>query len=291
MVHPPRPLALPNSVSAQWPGSTRAPRISVVVPSFNQASFLPRTLDSILGQDYPGLELIVVDGGSTDGSPEVILRYADRLAWWVSEPDHGQADAINKGFGRASGDILAWINSDDLVAPGALHAVAQYFAANPNVDVVYGDRIVIDDQDRELGRWILPYHSRGILRWVDFVPQETLYWRRSIWERAGGRLDAGLQFALDWDLILRLLALNAHFVHLPQVLGLFRAHPAQKTRTAIRDTGHMEMQALRRRVLGFSPGRWRILCHVLPYLLAARLCELRRRSALGRSSDTAKAAP
>src|SRR5205085_11570381 len=124
---------------------------------------------SILDQNYPDLELIVVDGGSKDETVAVIKQYAARIAWWVSEPDSGQTEAINKGFARSSGEIMAWINSDDLAAPGSLFRVADWFATHPETDVVYGDRLLIDENGGEVSRWILPAHSSRVLEWADFI--------------------------------------------------------------------------------------------------------------------------
>jgi hypothetical protein len=155
--------------------------------------------------------------------------------------------------------------------------------------VLYGNRIVIDEHDCEVGRWILPFHSSRVLRWVDFVPQETLYWRRRAWEAVGARLDDGLHFALDWDFLLRLTSRDVRMAHLPVVLGLFRVHGEQKTSARIVDTGRPEMQSLRARTLGFSPSRTAIIAHVLPFLVAARGCEIL--AALARAARSLQRTP
>src|SRR5262249_23541680 len=144
-------------------------------------------------------------------------------------PDEGQTQAINLGFQHTSGEIMAYLNSDDLLLPGSLAYVAGYMAAHPEVDVVYGHRILIDECDDEVARWVLPRHDDRVLTWANFVPQETLFWRRRIWERVGGTLDASFQFAMDWDLILRFREAGARFVRLPRFLGAFRVHARQKT--------------------------------------------------------------
>ena len=185
----------------------RSPRIAVVTPSYGQASFLGRTLGSVLDQAYPNLLYVVQDGGSKDGSVEVIRRHADRLHAWASEKDAGQADAIRRGFARVESglgpdDVMAWLNSDDLLAPGSLAFVAGYFASHPEVDAIYGHRIIIDEADGEIGRWVMPRHDPETLEWIDYVPQETLFWRKRAWDRVGG-LDPTFQFALDWDLLAR----------------------------------------------------------------------------------------
>jgi glycosyltransferase involved in cell wall biosynthesis len=240
------------------PGSEDAwPRVSVVTPSFQQAAFLERTMRSVLEQDYPNLEYRVCDGGSSDGSVEVIRRHEARLAGWDSERDGGPACAVNRGFATSTGDIMAWLNSDDLLMPGAVRFVASYLARHPEVDAVYGHRVVIDERDWEVGRWVLPRHDGEMLLWGDFIPQETLFWRRSLWERAGGRLDESFKFAFDWDLLLRFQKAGARIVRLPWHLGCFRVHDAQKSTADIHTVGQEETRRLRERELGpqFHPAR------------------------------------
>jgi glycosyltransferase involved in cell wall biosynthesis len=273
-IYPPRPLACeaPPLVDA----STPQLRISLVTPVLNQAAFVGRTIESVLAQDYPRLEYIVQDGGSTDGTLEVIASLAARLTRWRSEADAGQADAINRGFAQASGDIMAWLNADDLLLPGALAAVASFFEQHPEVDVVYGDRVVIDEAGQEIGRWALPPHADWHLSWWDFVPQETLFWRRRIWERVGARLDPSFGFAMDWDLLVRFRDAGARFAHLPRYLGAFRVHPAQKTSAQMRDVGQPEMERIRTRCLGRVPSRWQRRRALARYLLGYFFFNLRR---------------
>ncbi len=254
------------------------PRISVVVPSFNQAAFLEATLQSLLYQDYPALEVIVCDGGSSDGSVEILRRYASRLAYWCSEPDEGQAHAINKGMTRATGEILAYLNSDDLLLPGALRRVASCFREQPEVDAVYGHRVVVDSLGFETGRWVLPPHDDEVLRYADFVPQESLFWRRTLWEKSGARVDPSYHFALDWELLLRFERNGARFLRIPRFLGCFRVHDEQKTRARIAGDGQFEMMRCREyahgRALseteirrGTSRYRWRSRFYHLLYQL------------------------
>ena len=134
--------------------------ISIVTPSYNQAPFIERTLRSVLDQGYPDLQYFVQDGGSKDGTADILERHADRLAGFDCQPDGGQAQAINRGFARTDGEIMAWLNSDDILLPGALAHVAAKFAAHPEIDVLYGHRVLIDENDCEIGRWIMPaqYH-------------------------------------------------------------------------------------------------------------------------------------
>jgi glycosyltransferase involved in cell wall biosynthesis len=244
-----------------------APKISIVTPSFKQAAFIERTILSVLDQGYPNLEYYVQDGGSEDGTAEVLKRHEYRLAGWQSRPDRGQAQAINRAFAKTTGDVMAYLNSDDILVPGSLAYVAEYFERHPEVDVVYGHRIVIDDNDREIGRWIMPAHDDAVLSWADFVPQETLFWRRSIWEKAGGRMDESFQFALDWDLLVRFREAGARFARLPRFLGGFRVHPQQKTTMSIADTGFQEMNRIRQRVLGRVPSSEEVRKAVVPYLV------------------------
>ncbi len=175
-----------------------------------------------------------------------------RLLHWSSAPDGGQADAIARGFARTSGgpdDLMAWINSDDFYLPGALGYVADYFARHPEVDVIYGHRILVDANSHEIGRWFLPKHDPEVLKLNDFVPQETLFWRRRIWDRVGG-LDTSFQFAMDWDLLLRFQEAGANIVRVPYFLACFRIHSAQKTSAQMHSVGQAEIDHLRTRSQG-----------------------------------------
>jgi len=250
------------------------PKISIVIPSFNQGKFIEQTLKSVIDQSYPNLELILVDGGSTDNTLDIIKKYEKYFTWWVSEPDTGQTAAINKGFEKSSGEIMAWLNSDDLMISGVLRLVADYFANNPDVQVVYGNRILINEDGLEVGRWTLPNHSDRVLKWIDFVPQETLYWSREAWNRTGSKLDEKFQFAMDWDFLLRLSAIKIKMHHLPLFLGMFRIHRHQKTSSQMSTVGQKEIQLIRYRELGFYPKRWQVHFRTLPYLLLAKLQDL-----------------
>lgn len=261
----PRPAALPGSYRSSLP-EQQLPKISIVTPSYNQAIYLGRTIDSVLNQGYPNLEYVVQDGASKDGSREVLEAYSDRLTHWESVPDNGQTHAINLGFRHVSGDILAYLNSDDVLLPGALHYVAEYFLQHPEVEAVYGHRLIIDEQDREIGRWVMPPHDAEVLTWADFVPQETLFWRRSAWERIGSQLDESFHFAMDWDLLLRLQAAGVKMVRLPRFLGGFRVHPQQKTLVEISDTGFKEMNRLRERCHGRAVTQLEVTKGVAAYL-------------------------
>ena len=262
----PRKLSVPAHYSRPQ-AMANAPRISLVTPSFRQAGYIERTLRSVLDQEYPNLEYHVQDGGSTDGTPEILQRYAGRLARWDSRPDKGQSEAINLGFAGTTGEIMAWLNSDDILLPGALAYVADYFTRHPAVDVVYGHRILIDENDDDIGRWMMPAHNDEVLSWADYVPQETLFWRRRIWEKVGARIDESFRFAMDWDLLVRFREAGARFARLPRFLGGFRIHPHQKTCADISDVGFREMDRIRERVLGRVPSGFEVRKAIVPYLL------------------------
>ena len=243
------------------------PRISIVTPSLNQASFLEFTLRSVIEQNYPDIEYIVQDGGSSDGSVEILKRYERLLTRWESLRDGGQAHAINLGFAHATGEIMAWLNSDDLLLPGTLNYIADYFNQHPDVDVIYGHRILIDEMGREIGRWILPPHDEEVIRWADFVPQETLFWRRRIWKVIGEAVDEDFEFALDWDLILRFQEAGAKFVRLPRFLGAFRVWPHQKTQKAMAKQGAREIAILLERYHGRLVSQAEVASQIRGYLV------------------------
>jgi carbamoyltransferase len=161
---------------------------------------------------------------------------------------------------------MAWLNSDDLLLPGALASIADHFVSHPETDVVYGDRILIDEEGMEIGRWILPSHDDAVLSWVDLVPQETLFWRRSIWDKTGGSVDETFQFAIDWDLIIRFREAGARFVHLPRFIGAFRVHSSQKSTAMINDVGYREMDRIRKRILGYIPDPSEFSRAIRPYI-------------------------
>jgi glycosyltransferase involved in cell wall biosynthesis len=248
VLHQHEPRSLVTDPLPTLAADTVWPSISIVTPSYQQAEYLERTLRSVLDQGYPALEYVVMDGGSQDGSVNIIQRYAARLKHWQSERDNGLSHALKAGFAHTKAEIMAWLNSDDMLLPGTLHRVGQYFATHPEVDAVYGHRVLIQEQDQQIGRWVLPPHDAEFNRWVDYLPQETLFWRRSAFEKAGG-IDASFRFAVDWDLILRLQNTGAVFRRLPYFLGAFRVHEAQKSQTEISSVGAQECQRLRTREL------------------------------------------
>ncbi len=271
----PKPLLVPAKYGLAVPPEP-APTISIVTPSFRQGRFLERTVYSVVSQNYPSLEYIVQDGGSSDETIAVLRRYAPVLTDWRSEPDGGQADAINRGFERSTGEIMGWLNSDDLLLPGTLAYVARYFATHPTVDVVYGQRLMIDENDGQVGSWILPQHDAAVLTLTDYVPQETLFWRRRIWDAVGARVDPSFAYALDWDLLLRFHEAGALMVRLPRFLGAFRIHDEQKT-TAASDVGDAECAQLRQRVHGRTISVEEMRSRMRPYYVRHLLVHERQR--------------
>ena len=268
----PKPIQIPDYYhKAPVFDLASAPLVSIVTPSFNHAQFLERTMQSVLQQNYPNLEYVVQDGGSTDGTEQILEKYRTKLKSAESRPDEGQANAINLGFQHARGEIMAWLNSDDLLLPGAISYVVAFFLAHPEVDVVYGHRVIIDENDQEIGRWIMPSHDDELLRWADYVPQETLFWRRRIWQKVGASLDESFQFALDWDLLLRFQDAGAKFAGLPRFLGAFRVHPAQKTQAIMDGTGQEEMNRLRLRIHGRTASWFELKRHTKSYLFRSTM--------------------
>ena len=198
------------------------PRISIVTPSFNQAPFVEHTLRSILDQNYGNLEYIVIDGGSTDGSVEIISQYAPQLAYWVSEPDDGHGNALNKGFKRSTGEIMAWLNSDDIYFPWTLQTVAEIFASHPEVSWISSHACAILDQKGRIVTADRKYNNKySYLLGRHNVPQESTFWRSSLWERAGGYINEDYKLMVDGELWSRFFA-HARLYNVRCMLGGFR---------------------------------------------------------------------
>jgi glycosyltransferase involved in cell wall biosynthesis len=204
--------------------------VSIITPSFNQAPFLEKTIQSVLAQTHTEIEYIIIDGGSTDGSVDIIQRYADagKLAWWVSEPDKGQTEAINKGFARAKGEVLAWLNSDDTLEPQAVAEAVDYLVEHPEVGMVYGDTNFIDAKGNVIGKFPARQTDYHLLRQgYVHVPQQASFFRADLWRQVGP-LDPSFYFAMDYDLWVRLARL-APLVYLPRLWANFRLHGDAKT--------------------------------------------------------------
>jgi glycosyltransferase involved in cell wall biosynthesis len=208
-----------------------SPLVSVITPSFNQAPFLEQTIRSVLDQDYSRVEYIVIDGGSTDGSQEIIRRYQDRLAYWTSEKDLGQTDAINKGFGVAHGDVFAWLNSDDTYRPGAIRESVAYLQDHPEIGMVYGHAYYVDEE----GRVLAPYPTghtdlKGLRRGVTTIPQQAMFFRSKLW-RMVGPLDPSFYYAMDYDLWVRIAEVSP-IALCRRPWANFRIHGTSKSLTA-----------------------------------------------------------
>jgi glycosyltransferase involved in cell wall biosynthesis len=228
------------------------PTVAVVTPSFEMAAFLGETIDSVLAQDWPHVDYLVMDGGSRDGTRELLESYGDRVRW-VSEPDGGQADAVNRGFGRTRGEIFAFLNADDVYRPGALRAAVDGLDRNPGAGAVYGDADYVDGD----GATVCPYPVRDFdrerLMHECFVCQPASFVRRSAWEACGG-LDARLDYALDYDLWIRLSQLEP-LVRIPGTLATSRMHHANKS-LGQREALYRESIAVAKRHFGYVPMTW-----------------------------------
>lgn len=229
------------------------PLVSIVTPSYNQKNYLEDTILSVLNQDYPALEYFVIDGGSADGSLEIINKYSDKLTGWVSEPDQGQTDAINKGFARSQGEIMAWLNSDDVYHPGAIRSAVEFLQKNPEIGLVYGDTDLIDGSGRKVGRFNARQTSyQRLMRGGVYIPQPAAFWRRDLWQKSGP-LDTSFYFAMDYDLWVRFSKL-APVQYYPELWSSFRIHGEGKT-TVSDDRCWPEMRKVHKREGGsvFSP--------------------------------------
>ncbi len=205
------------------------PLVSIVTPSYNQARFLEATLRSVLEQDYPNIEYLVVDGASTDGSVEIIQRYADRLAWWVSEKDSGQSEAINKGLLRAKGQFIGWLNSDDVYLPGAISAVVAAFNAHPTAGLVYGDAVAIDAEGHEFNLMRARQYTLTDLMAFNIICQPAAFMRRSVLEQAN-YLNPDYHLLMD-NLLWMNMAQVAPIVYEPHTWAAARYHDQAKNRT------------------------------------------------------------
>lgn len=209
------------------------PKISVVTPSYNQGQFLEQTILSVLGQNYPNLEYIIIDGGSTDNSVEIIQKYADKLTYWISEKDGGQSQAINKGFEKTTGDILCWLNSDDMYMPGVLFYVADNISIDKH-EILTGNCIHYSESTDlgviTQGCNTVKYAQEIDLYDADFITQPSTFWTRKVWEKLGN-LNEQLHFVFDWEWFIRAKQNNINFIYCNKPLSLYREHSAYKTGT------------------------------------------------------------
>jgi glycosyltransferase involved in cell wall biosynthesis len=218
------------------------PKISIITPSFNQGKFLEETILSVLNQNYPNLEYIIIDGGSTDNSVEIIKKYENHIAYWVSEEDRGQSHAVNKGFARATGEIMGWLNSDDTYLPDTFRYIAAFFCQHPDVEVVYGDQVLTDQQ----GNYIRLKHeltySYHRLCYHMYQSQPATFFKRSVIQKVGS-LDEGLYYTMDHEFFLR-LGRKCRVQHLPHLLATYRLHASGKSASHGESKHFQEVKAM-----------------------------------------------
>jgi glycosyltransferase involved in cell wall biosynthesis len=225
------------------------PRITIVTPSFNQGQFLEQTIRSVLDQNYPNLDYIVMDGGSTDSSVDIIKKYATKLSYWVSEKDNGQSDALVKGFARGTGTIFAYLNSDDVYLPGTLNSIAVAFR-DEGLDVVYGNTYWIDPEGNTIGdRRQTPFVPLGYLYGGFDLQQPATFWTREIYQKVDG-IDSTFSFAFDTELFTRFVKAGGRFHHVNTFLAGFRIHPESKSTTQL-ERCQSELDRLRKKHLFF----------------------------------------
>ncbi len=262
-----------------------SPKISIITPSYNQGEYLEKTIQSVVDQNFANLEFIVMDGGSSDGSVEIIKKYEDHIDYWISKPDKGQADAIYRGFERATGEIVGWLNSDDFLLPGALEKVASFFAANPDVDCVVGGCLLVDEggeliREKNHPKYFLGLKQdfRKLLFWETGFCQPASFWRKDAFFRVGG-FDRNLRFCFDYDLFLS-LAKEKPFGVIPDFLACFRHHGESKTSTISEVCEREKVEVRRKHGLYETPAIMRYLWrrkYVWAESYRKRLMEIKRR--------------
>lgn len=219
---------------------TSGPKISIIVPSYNQGPFLERTILSILNQNYANTELLIIDGGSNDNTRDIIYKYEENINYWQSEKDNGQSDALNKGFLKAAGDIIGWQNSDDIYLPGAFHKAVEFFTNWPETDILYGNRLDINEEDEIIGKSIFTKFSYFNLKYEGILlGTQSAFFRKRILAEIG-LLQADLHLAMDYEFFLRALLHNLNFRHVPFYLGAMRRHSLAKTEMFLGRPKHNE---------------------------------------------------
>ena len=220
----------------------RSSLVSIVTPSFQQARYLEQTMRSVLEQDYPHIEYLVIDGASKDGSVDIIQKYESQLAYWVSEKDSGQAEAINKGISRATGEIVAWINSDDYYLPGVVSSAVKVFEENPDVVLIYGDMLAVDENGQTTNVMKYGQFSLADLLCFQIIGQPSVFFRRDALQQAG-LLDTTFHFLLDHHLWIR-IAQHGKILHVPQTWSAARYHAEAKNRAKAAEFGHEAFRIL-----------------------------------------------
>ena len=230
--------------SPQLPDDSPCPRVSIVTPSYNQARFIEETIRSVLLQGYPNLEYSIIDGGSTDDSVEIIRKYAPWLAYSVSEPDRGQSHAINRGWRGATGEILAWLNSDDMYGPEAVGQAAKFLLAHPMTDMVYGDCRMIDEHGKFM-KWCptMAFDLKVLLRSVWFIAQQATFIRRRVIDKVG-ELNEELDLVMDWELWLRIALAGFNIQYFQKELASFRKWTGAKTSSQSERSGQEKLKVL-----------------------------------------------
>jgi|SRR5688572_6804294 len=246
------------------------PRITIVTPSFNQGRYLEQTILSVLNQNYPNLEFIIMDGGSTDNSVQILQKYQEYLTFWQSSRDEGQASAIVAGFRKGSGEILAYLNSDDLYLPYTLKRVGVFLKANPTVQIMYGDCLLIDSNNRVLRRVYPPeFDARIFLYENQIIPQPASFWRHRLYLKVGG-ITPRLQFCMDYDLLMKFVLAGETPVSVSDVLSAFRIHADTKS-SRLQSVQREEYRRIFKGVTGRSVDRRDILnilyCRLKRYYL------------------------
>lgn len=246
------------------------PKITIVTPSYNQSLYLERTIQSVLSQNYPNLEYIIIDGGSTDGSVDIIKKYESQLAWWVSEKDGGMYDAVQKGFDNSTGDIMAWLNSDDKYHPNALSIVSEILTNNPQIKWLTGHPSHIDELDRcvaviDFTRWSKYQFYTGHYQWIQ---QESTFWTRELWQKAGSSMNQQLEYASDLELWLRFFRFEKLY-STSALLGSFRLRSKNQVSLDKYDAYTSEANiCLKSEIVGLSNNE-KIKIKKMKYLLAA----------------------
>lgn len=223
-----------RSLSTEIKSTSGWPKISIVMPSFNQAKFIERSILSILNQNYPNVQLIIIDGGSSDSTVEILKKYTDDIDYWVSEKDAGQSDALNKGFKKADGEIFGWLNSDDIYLPNAFQKIAESFRSNPYSKIIIGDWILIDKSDKFLRRdFAFDFSLNHLIYEGWHIHPQATFWKQDVHQRFG-KFDADLHTNMDFQMILLFGRNegNKSFLRIEKCLGAWRQHDDQKT-------GHM----------------------------------------------------